>query len=313
MIFDKNGPGLRAAGLGLGVAAALTLGGCLNQLATTSSAPAFAVGSIALDRESDLQFAREALPASLKTLETFLVNSPAQEDLLFLLAKGFNSYAFAVLERDLERARFDGDDDQVNELTRRSVLHYLRAREYGFRSLDFPELEGAALGGDLGAVRQHAADLNADDAPDLFWTLQAWAAAVNLAQDDPDMVGALPVIEVLLERLVELDPGYAEGMPLAVWGTYWASRPAMFGGNPEKAKEIFERAMAAHGSKNLLIPYLYARFYAPQVQDHKLFNQLMAQVLEADVTKHPDLRLNNEVARDRARFWVEHADELFFE
>jgi hypothetical protein len=87
----------------------------------------------------------------------------------------------------------------------------------------------------------------------------------------------------------------------------------MFGGNPELAKELFERGMKSHGDQNLLIPYLYARFYATQTQDRELFNSLMAGILEADVTAHPDLRLNNEIARARARFWVENVQELFFE
>lgn len=295
------------------VLAVLCCGCNLNKITTDSTAPVLANGSIALDRESDVQFAREALPASLKTLETFLVNSPDNPELLFLLTKGFNSYAYGFLEGDLERARLKGTQEEVDNLSRRAVLHYLRARTYGFRLLDFPELEDAMLNGDLDTARRLMNDLEKDDVPALFWTAQAWGAAVNLAQDDPDMVSALPMIELCLERILKLDKNYFAGSPLMLAGTYHASRPAMFGGNPDKAKEYFQQAMKAHGDKNLLIPYLYARFYASQVQDRKLFNELMVKVLEADVAKHPNLRLQNELARERARFWVENSQELFFE
>jgi hypothetical protein len=290
------------------------LGGCnLERFTTNTTAPVLANGAVALDQESDLEFARDALPASLKTLETFLVSSPDNPELLFLLTRGFNSYAFAFLERDLERAQLTGPQERIDALTRRSVLHYLRARAYGFRLLEYPELEAAALDGHVAELKWRLAELTVEDVPALFWLTQAWAAAINLAQDDPDMVGALPVVEALLERILELDRGYMKGMPLAVYGTYHASRPPMFGGDPEKARAAFEEAVRDYGDENLLVCYLYGRFYGAQTQDRAVFNKMMAKVLDADVEKIPALRLNNEVARDRARFWVTRADELFFE
>lgn len=293
---------------------ALVFAGCsMNKIAADSTAHLLADGAVALDRESDLEFARDAFPASLKTLETFLINSPTNPKLQFLLTYGFNSYAYGFLEGDLEKARLHGTQEEVDRLTRRAILHYLRARYYGFKVLDYPALEKAALAGDADRVRQHLANLEKADVPPLFWTTHAWAGAINLAQDDPDMVGALPVVELFLERILELDPGYKESMPRVFMATYFASRPPMFGGKPEEAKVFYDKAMNAHGDENLLIPYLYARFYATQVQDRRLFNELMAKVLEADAAQYPDLRLSNEIARERARFWVQNVDELFFE
>ncbi len=288
--------------------------GCsLSQLTTDQTAGLLSQGSVALDRESDLQFAREAMPASLKTLETFLINSPQNPELLLLLTRGFNSYAFAFLEGDLEKARFEGSEQEVESLNRRAVLHYMRARTYGFILLDYADFERAALGGDLDAVRRLIKDFKKDDVPGLFWTAYGWASAINLAQDDPDMVGALPMIEVMMSRVIELDPHYMDGSPYVFMGTYYASRPPMFGGDPDKARQYYDQGMASHGGSNLLIPFMYGRFLAAQLQDRALFNEMMAKVLEADVADHPDGRLQNEIARDRARFWVEHADELFFE
>ena len=69
---------------------------------------------------------------------------------------------------------------------------------------------------------------------------------------------------------------------------------------PEEAKKHFEIAYKRHGDNNLLVAYMYGRFYAVAVQDRALFNKMMKQVLDADPSKHPDLRLTNEIARDRA-------------
>jgi hypothetical protein len=71
--------------------------------------------------------------------------------------------------------------------------------------------------------------------------------------------------------------------------------------------------MKTHGESNLLVPFLYARFYCVQTQNRKLFDELMEKIASADLTAHPDQRLMNEIARDRARFWSAHVDEIIAE
>jgi len=299
------------AALGSLLALVLVGGSCnLNKLTANATSGMLATGAVAMDRESDVELARYAFPASLKTLETFLISSPENEELLLLLARGFNSYAFAILEGDLERASVDGKDEDIDELTRRAKIHYLRGSAYGFRLLDKPALEKAARAGNLAALDAELAKLKKEDIPGLFWAGYGWASAINLAKDDPSMLTGLGAIEHIMAYVVKVDPHYNAGAPLVFQGVWHASRPVAFGGKPEVAKKWFERAMAEHGRDNLLVPYLYARFYCPQVQDQKQFDALMARVLEADPTRVPDLRLNNEVARDRARFWKAHADDL---
>jgi hypothetical protein len=297
-----------------GLAAALTVAvgpGCnMNKMAVEMTAPALLDGSIALDRESDLEFARSAMPASLKTVETFLISSPENEELLFLLSRGYSSYAFAFVEMDLDKARYVGTQAQVEDLTRRAVVHYLRGAEYGWRLLDEPAVRAAAEAADVEALRRELGGLKDEQLQQLFWATYGWASAINLSQEDPEMVGALPAVEVIMEVIVSRIPDYQDGLPLAFQGVYWGSRPPMFGGDLEKSKAAFERGIATHGARNLAIPYLYARYYASQVQDRALFDRLLAQVLTADLGAHPDTRLTNEVARDGARFWAEHAEEL---
>ncbi len=292
-------------------AAFVALGACnLNKLTANATSGMLEFGAVAMDRESDLEFARLAFPASLKTLETFLISSPENESLLLLLARGYNSYAFAVLEGDLERADSDGTDAEVDQLERRAKMHYLRGRAYGFRLLGKPALEQAALKGDLAKLDAELEEVKKDEVAGLFWATYGWASAVNLAKDDPDMLTGLASIEHMLARVLALDPNYNSGAPLLFHAVYLGSRPKAFGGHPDESKKAFEKAMAAWGDRNLLVPYLYARVYCPAVQDMKLFRELMAKVTGADVTAHPDLRLNNEVARSRAYYWSARAEDL---
>jgi hypothetical protein len=291
-----------------------TVGGCnLNRLTANTTAGMLDFGSVAMDREADIEFARYAFPASLKTVETFLVSSPDNEHLLLLLARGYNSYAFGILESDLDRAKLEGTDEAIEDLVRRSKIHYLRGREYGFRLLNNAKLKDAAFADDFATLDAELAKLKKEDMPGLFWAAYGWASATNLSIDDPDLVASLPVIERLMLRAYELEPGYNEGSPILFHAVYAASKPQMAGGDPAVAKKYFDEAMASHGESNLLVPFLYARFYCAQTQDRKLFDELMNKIASADVSKYPETRLMNEIARDRARFWSAHVDEIILE
>ncbi|MEX1363167.1 MAG: TRAP transporter TatT component family protein [Nannocystaceae bacterium] len=293
-----------------GAVTVLALGGCnIKKITANTTAKNLEYGSVALDREADLEFVRYAFPASLKTIETFLVSSPDNRSLLLLLARGYNAYAFAIVEADLERAQIDGPEERIESLSRRAKLHYLRAREYGFRWLDEPKLKEVAMAGDLEALDAELAKLEAEDVPGLFWAVYGWGSAVNLAKDDPQMMSGLSAVEKMMNRVYELDPHYNSGSPYALLGVYHASKPPALGGEPEVAKKYFDEGLAAH-PENLLLPYLTARFYAPMVQSRELFDEMIGKVADADVTEYPDLRLNNEIARERARFWAMHVDEI---
>lgn len=273
-------------------------------------------GSVVLDRESDLELAEAAIPATLKTVETFLVTSPENADLLLLLARGYNGYALGFLEPKLDAVRYDGSDEDVERLLHRTSEMFLRGRAYAMRMLAGTRTGAPAAraieAGDLAALEEALPGVTKRDVPALFWATFGWASAVNLRNADPEMVASVPMLERVLARLVELDPDYFAGSTRLLQAVYWASKPPMFGGQPDLARAMFDSAMADHGERNLLIPFYYARIYGAQVQDRALFDAMMEHIRGADLTAHPDFRLNNEIARARGAFWREHVEEIIF-
>ncbi len=295
---------------------AVALSGCsLQKITVNQTADVLWKGRTALESEPDPQFAREALPASLKTVETFLVSSPHNRKLLRMLAKGYFSYSFAFLEGDLMRLQASGaSDEQLDAVRRRAVIHYMKSHRYGLRLLDDPAFAKAAESLNLAEVKKLLKGMDKDDVPGLFWTAYGWGSAANLAQNDADLVAALPIVQAIMERVVQLDDRFFYGGAHLFFGVYYGSRPPMYGGKPALAKKHFEEAMREFGDRNMLIPALYARFYATAagVQDRKLFERLLHIVLDKDVSKYPKLRLNNEIAKRRAKYWLAHEDDLFY-
>lgn len=288
--------------------------GCsLQQITIRQTADVFAKGKLAMDRESDPEFARQALPANIKTIESLLVSAPENEQLLGLLAESYFSYAFGFLEHDITLAetRLAGEAEIEGRIAR-AVNHHLRARDYGFRLLGRPEFRDAALEPDVDRVESMLSEMDEGDVAPLFWIGNAWGSAINLAQQDPDLVAGLPAVEAIMKRVLELDPSFYYSGAHVFFGVYYADRPPMAGGDPDKAKKHFEAAMERHGDQDLMIPFLYGRYWGEQTQDREFFDKMMDKVLEADLSEHPDTRLRNEIARKRAKFWKEHADDLFY-
>jgi len=64
-------------------------------------------------------------------------------------------------------------------------------------------------------------------------------------------------------------------------------------------------------SKFLLWHYLYAKYYAVQNMDRKLFETTLDHVLTAPVDRLPEKRFVNEAVKLKARHLLSQADQLF--
>lgn len=266
----------------------LLLAGCsLNRLAVKSTASVIDKGLPAIYREKDPQFAREALPASLKLMEVLLESDPGNQALLLDTAMGFCGYSFMFIE-DENEARASG--------------LYRKGSGYALRAL---ELKGASKDG---SVDPRALDKNTAAAA--FWHTFCRAAYVNLNRGDPDAVAELPKIMPVAERVAELTPAYYYNGSYAMLGTYYALRPRILGGDPEKAKLNFDKAMLGGGADFLLNGYMAARMYAVAAQDEDYFVRALNAILAAE-PKDDEARLANEVAKIKAAKLLEKKDELF--
>jgi hypothetical protein len=115
----------------------------------------------------------------------------------------------------------------------------------------------------------------------------------------------------LLQRVVEIDGTYFEGLPLILMGSLHAFRPPMMGGDPEASRASFEAAFKVSGGKFLLASYLYAKFYCYRIQDAEEFEKRLRFVLEAPDTTLPEYRLLNTLAKKKAAALLKEKDELF--
>ena len=256
------------------------LAGCsLNRTAARVTAGVVDKGLPAVFSQSDPQYVREALPANLQLMEILLASDPGNKAMLVNASQGFCGYAFMFLE---------------DETPERASVFYLKGQAYAERALDGATVETARK----------------KDAHPLFWHTFCKALYMNINRDNPEAIAEIPTLEPAALKLLELDPSYYYNGAQSILGAYYAIRPRMLGGNPEKAIEHFKLALTGAGENFLLNRYMLAKMAAVAAQDGELFESQLNAVLSAE-PRDGQTRLADEVAKLKAKKLLEKKDELF--
>src|SRR5919197_3870780 len=190
-------------------------------------------------READLELAEPALAASVKLTEALLETAPDDTRLLLQVAQGLAGYTYAFVEVRIEAAR-GRDPEQVRLHTQRAQRLYRRGLQYGLRLLSQyhpPLLQATTL--PLETLTMQLRRLDRDAVPALLWTSFCWGGYLNLERTSLDTVTALPLLQAMLTRLLELDETYFYGFPHLLQAVRDASFSAALGGNLSQAQYHF--------------------------------------------------------------------------
>lgn len=278
---------------------ALLISGCTSfraRMLVKSMHPLMEKMSVSVNKSDDVDLVREGLPYSLIFVDGLIEAAPDDSYILLRAAEAYNGYSFAFVE----------DKDK-----KRAAKLYLKARDYALRVLkendDFREALDKPLDQFLPTLKQ----FDEDDVPALFWAASSWLSWIGLSLDNPEVFIDLPKVEAILNRIVELNENYFYGATHTILGSFYASEPVVFGGKPEKAKYHFDRSFEISKSKLLIAHLMYAKFYAYQIQDRKLFVETLENVIAAPNDLLPEKRFANKVTKIKAKMLLENVDEYF--
>jgi tetratricopeptide (TPR) repeat protein len=302
----RIGPGQWCA---LAILSAILSTGCsIKRMAVNAAGNALAGGGTTFTSDDDPELIKAALPFSLKLMESLLAESPRHQGLLFATTSGFTSYAVAFVQQDADEAEKE-NFEKAEAIKKRALRLFLRARNYGLRGLDVshPGFQKKLRANPTAAVRV----AKKADVPLLYWTAAAWAKAVSLSVDDPNLVGDLPMIEALINRALELDEAWNEGAIHGFLITYEMSRSLPEAEREARARKHFERAMALSQGRQAGPLVALAEAVSVPKHDATEFEALLNQALAIDPDQHPESRLINLVMQRRARWLLAQRDDLF--
>ena len=286
--------------------------GCsIRKIAVNKLGNALAGSGTTFASDDDPQLIRDAVPFSLKLMESLLAENPRHGPLLLAASRGFTQYAYAFVQEDADE--IEGHDvAAANVLRARARRLYLRARDYGLRGLALqrPGFD-ISLRQDPKAAVSRFRSVSA--VPLLYWTAASWGAAISASKDDPELLAEKPIVEALVDRALQLDDRFNAGAIHGFLIAYEPSRPGVRGDSAARSRKHFEKAVELSGGK-LASPYLsLAETVSVKKQDRAEFQSLLQKALAINPDANPESRLENLIMQRRARWLLSRLDELFVE
>jgi len=300
---------LVARALLIAVLAVSAVSGCsIQRFAVNKIGDALAGGGTTYAMDDDPEFVRAAVPFSLKLIESLLESSPEHQGLLLTAASGFTQYSYAFVQQDADELE-DRDFQKAQELRDRARRLYLRARDYGLRGL---EARHSGIGA---ALNDRSADALAatqpEDVPFLYWTAVAWAAAIGVSKDDPQLIGDLGIVDALINRALHLDDAYDFGAIHAFFITYSLAGLESIDEQSTMARRHLSRAIELSDG-NLAGPYVsFAESVCVRIANRQEFTEMLERALAIDADGKREWRLANLIMQKRARWLLARRDELF--
>jgi predicted anti-sigma-YlaC factor YlaD len=308
LIPSPNKQARIVACLALATLATLTSSCSPKRMAVNMVGNALASGGTTFASDDDPELVKAAVPFSLKLMESLLAESPKHKKLLLATSSGFTQYAYAFVQLEADELE-DTDFAAAETLRNRARRLYLRALNYGLRGLDASHRNFSQ---ELDSnPRKAVKRARKKDVPLLYWTALAWGATISVSKDDPYIVAQIPQMEALIDRALELDESYANGSIHSFLITYEMSRDGAPGLPTDRSRYHFNRAMElSHGQ--LAGPLVsLAESVSIQEQNVEEFDRLLNQALSINPDDDPDNRLMNLIMQKRARWLLQHRDDLF--
>lgn len=247
-----------------------------------------AVGN--LQQQTDIELVCEGAPAYLLMLDSMLVSSPGNKKLLLTATQSYAAYVTALSECG------QGADKRIPAIAE-------KAKDYGKMLLSHHLPIDTAT--DLQLLEEELLKQKVKNVEELFWGTFGWLTWVHSQQGSPESIADVVTIEKIMERLLTLDPAYQGGSVHVFFGTYHASRPAMFGGRPELSRDHFEKALSLSKRKFLMTQTNYAATYARITMNQELHDKLLNEVLAFPLASAPEFTLSNRIAQSRAKKLLE--------
>jgi predicted anti-sigma-YlaC factor YlaD len=292
------------------VLALATTCGCatMRRFAVNKIGDTLASGGSTYESDEDLELVGDALPFGLKLMESLLAESPRHRGLLQTACQGFTTYSYVYVQSEVDPVA-EQDLERALEIRARARRLYLRAHRYGLRGLEvaYPGI-GARL---VNEPAQALAATKPEDVALLYWTAASLGLAVSAAKDDAAMLARLPEVDALLKRGLDLDETWKEGAFHEFAVIVAGARPGA--PNYEVTERHYRRALELSGGRQASLYVAYAEAVVVRRQDGAAFRALLDSALAIDPDAHEEVRLANLVAQRRARWLLDHMDEMFLD
>ena len=147
------------------------------------------------------------------------------------------------------------------------------------------------------------ADAPLSTVPSLYW----WAVNLGMYLNNQPVLARIKqreLLEVIMHRVISLDPGFNFSGPYRFFGSLYTRIPGI---ELSQSKTYFDQAITANpeylGNKVLM-----AQFYYQKAGNREDFHSTLKKVLETDLNKYPEIMADNFFYQKKAKSLLK--DEL---
>jgi len=242
----------------------------------------------------DPETIRKGVPAYLILISTMIKGDPDNPDLLESGAQLYGAYATG----------FTNSVESKKALANRAFAyasHAICIRDENFcdvKSISYFEFE------------KRLARVEKVQAESLLIFISTWAAVIEANSSDWNAVAELPKVKAGILCVLETDETVSNGNAHLYMAVMESLLPPTLGGKPELAKKHFDRALEISNGKNLMAKVLYAEKYARMLFDRELHDELLQQVIDADIGPKEQILINT-LAKQKAAELLIDGDDYF--
>lgn len=275
------------------VALSLHSSGCAIIVSNAASGFSDNLAKAVLNQD-DPDLVRDGIPTLLLTMDSLIEGSPDSPKLLTAGATLYATYG----------AAFVHDDVRAAKLTTRARRYALHAMCETYRpSCGWPNATYDEFIATLDGIGKKNADV-------LYAYGFASLAYLRAHSADWDSLAELPQIEALFDHYLNISGDEVNSSVYTYMGIMLTLRPPALGGEPERAREFFEKAIAKSAGADLSAKVEYARGYAKLLYKRDLHDRLLTEVVEADPNRKGYV-LTNVMAQEEAATLLAEADDYF--
>ena len=270
---------------------------CVTSKTMTVASTALLLEDVAKasNRQSDLKLVREGMPSYLMLIDGMVEALPDNKRLLITAAQSYASYASAFIQ------------DENKEY---AATLYAKAKEYALRALEQNGFKNP-LSRPFDDFETGLQKMGTKDVPYLFWAASCWGSWISLNMRSMEAMAELPRVEAMMKRVLVLDEAFYYGGAHIFMGVLEASKPRIAGGDLNRARDHFLKAIELGNGRFLMAKVYYANYYAKKAFDRELYISTLENVLEIPVAIVPELTLLNTVAHTKAKKMLDEIDEYF--
>ncbi len=225
----------------------------------------------------DPETIKKGVPSYLLLISSLIRSEPGNAELLESAAQLYSAYG----------SSFTDTLESKKALTKKA--HHYASRAICLRNELFCNADKLSFAEYETVLK----NVNKSQAKSLFIFSSSWAGVVEANSNNWDAVAELPKVKAGMKRVLALDETVGHGNAHVYMGVLESLLPPDLGGKPELAKQHFDQADELSKGKNLMAKVLYAEKYARLLFDRKLHDDLLNQVLAADMSSR-DGDLNNQ-------------------